>query len=225
MLSRDGARIRRILAACPTLSGNAVRTRRVLTASGKSPISRNVGRTQRVLILPTVPTWSSPVRNVGFDTIVDRISRGAPERITAGSLIARGTSSSSRNDERHIASFEPRASAAVRPVVVLVRRCHAGCRHCRQPIPWRPRRHASGPMDRRSLAVVGPRRQLPDSDCCESVPDRLPTCRQSYRQTVTAITMREPAAPSLRASPGERRAPELAAHSAANVRGRRVGGR
>ena len=33
--------------------------------------------------------------------------------------------------------------------------------------------------------------------------------------------MREPQAHSLRASPGERRSPELAAHSAANVRVRR----
>ena len=40
-LSRDVARIRRILAACRTSSGNVVRTRRVLTASGKSEISRN----------------------------------------------------------------------------------------------------------------------------------------------------------------------------------------
>ena len=40
-LSRDVARILRILAACRTWSGNVGRTRRVLTASGKSPISRN----------------------------------------------------------------------------------------------------------------------------------------------------------------------------------------
>ena len=39
-LSRDVARIRRILAACRTSSGTVVRTPRVLTASGKSPISR-----------------------------------------------------------------------------------------------------------------------------------------------------------------------------------------
>ena len=39
-LSRDVARIHRILAACRTSSGNVVRTRRVLTASGKSETSR-----------------------------------------------------------------------------------------------------------------------------------------------------------------------------------------
>ena len=61
-LSRDGARIRRILAACRTSSGNVGRTRRVLTASGKSSISRT--------------------------------------------------------DERRNASFEPRASAAVRSIVL-----------------------------------------------------------------------------------------------------------
>ena len=38
---RDVARILRILAACRTTSGNVVRTLRVLTASGKSLISRN----------------------------------------------------------------------------------------------------------------------------------------------------------------------------------------
>ena len=60
-LSRDGARIRRILAACRTQSGNVGRTQRVLTASGKSSISRT--------------------------------------------------------DERRDASFEPRASGALRPAV------------------------------------------------------------------------------------------------------------
>ena len=48
-LSRDVARIRRILAACRTWSGNVVRTRRVLTASGKFSISRNDERRLRRL--------------------------------------------------------------------------------------------------------------------------------------------------------------------------------
>ena len=61
-LSRDGARILRILAACRTSSGNVIRTQRVLIASGTSPIARNVGRTQRVLIA----SGKSPIaRNVG----------------------------------------------------------------------------------------------------------------------------------------------------------------
>ena len=44
---------------------------------------------------------------------------------------------------------------------VLARQRHAGCRHCRQLVSWRCRRHASGTRDRRSLAVVGARRRLP----------------------------------------------------------------
>ena len=98
-LSRDGARIRRILAACRTSSGNVVRTRRVLTASGNSPISRT--------------------------------------------------------DARRVASFEPRSSVA-------------------------------------SLPVVSSR-------------------------GVAARAGRGTSGPSRLASPGERRSPELAAHSAANA--------
>ena len=100
VLSRDGARIRRILAACRTSSGNVVRTQHVLTASGKSSISRNVGRTRRV-----------------FQTM--RFGRGAA-------------------------------------CSVLARQHRARCRRRRLPVLWRPRRHASGPSDRRSFPVVGP---------------------------------------------------------------------
>ena len=102
-LSRDGARILRILAACRTQSGNVVRTRSVLTARGKSSISRT--------------------------------------------------------DERRIASFEPRFSVASLPMM----------------------------SSRGSAARAG----------------------------------RGTAGPSLLASPGERRSPELAAQGAANVRVRR----
>ena len=61
---------------------------------------------------------------------------------------------------------------------------------------WCPR--AASPRERAEGPPVPPRSSAHGADC-----------------------QREPQAPSLLASPGERRSPELAAHSAANVRGRR----
>ena len=138
---RDIVRILRILAACRTWSGNVVRTRSVLTASGKSSISLT--------------------------------------------------------DERCMASFEPRSSVALLPVVssrgAAARVAGAAGNQFRGGYAATPAgRGTAGP----------PRSSAHGADC-----------------------LREPQAPSLRASPGERRSPELAAQGAANVRGRRVGGR
>ena len=139
--SRDVARIRRILAACRTSSGNVVRTQRVLTASGKSPISCN--------------------------------------------------------GEKRVASFDPRASAAVRPVV----------------------------SSRGSAArVAGSAGNLFHGGHAVTLAARG-TAGPSRSSAHGADCLREPQAHSRLASPGERRAPEFAAQGAANVGVRRMGGR
>ena len=84
-LSRDVARIRRILAACRTTSGNVVRTRRVLTARGKSSISCN---DERRLAEPSF----EPRASVALFPVVS--SRGTAAR--AG----RGTRGPSRSSAR-----------------------------------------------------------------------------------------------------------------------------
>ena len=140
-------------------------------------------------------------------------------------MTARGTSPSSRTDERRVASVDPRASVALLPVV-----------SSRGVAAWVA--GTAGNLFRGGVAATlagrgtfGPSRSSAHgADCLivtavsQSRVDR-PTAGGRTGQRVTAITMREPTAPSRLASPGERRSPELAAHSAANVRGRRVGGR
>ena len=77
-LSRDVARIRRILAACRTSSGSVVRTRRVLTASGTSPISRTDERRLRE------PSFD-PRASVALLPVVS--SRGAAAQAGRGTFV------------------------------------------------------------------------------------------------------------------------------------------
>ena len=109
-------------------------------------------------------------------------------------LAASGKSSISRTDERRDASFEPRSSVALLPVV--------SSRGTAARVAG-----SAGNLFRGGYAAT---------------PAGRGTFGPSRSSAHGADCLREPAAPSLLASPGERRSPEPAAQGAANVRVRRA---